>query len=212
MQSQYYDPVVGRFINADKLVDNSNLLGTNLFAYCLNNPVNAVDPTGDYATIRNGSTGEDVKIFQQYLNNQGYTGANGKKLSVDGIFGNNTEYAVKAYQRARRLAVDGVVGKNTWGTLDPTLAYNAKSQVKSASTRKKVVNKVVIPTAISTVVGAIVGGVKGAISGAAAGAAAGGIGAGPGALAGFGKGALMGGLAAGATTLLTSLLQIYFME
>ena len=48
LQSRYYDPVIGRFINADSILVNS-LLGYNLFAYCLNNPVNRVDPTGHFA-------------------------------------------------------------------------------------------------------------------------------------------------------------------
>ena len=44
----YYDPVVGRFINADSQI-NSTILGANLFAYCENNPVNMFDPSGEIA-------------------------------------------------------------------------------------------------------------------------------------------------------------------
>ena len=50
LQSRYYDPVVGRFINADTadaLHDSYKLLETNLFAYCQNNPVNESDSTGN---------------------------------------------------------------------------------------------------------------------------------------------------------------------
>ncbi len=46
LQSRYYDPVTGRFVNGDSLVDTSNVLGFNMYAYCGNNPVNNVDPTG----------------------------------------------------------------------------------------------------------------------------------------------------------------------
>ena len=35
-------------------------------------------------------------------------------LPVDGVFGKNTENAVRAAQKAHNLAVDGIVGKNTW--------------------------------------------------------------------------------------------------
>ena len=45
LQSRYYDPVVGRFINADGQI-NGGVLGANLFAYCENNPVMFSDPTG----------------------------------------------------------------------------------------------------------------------------------------------------------------------
>ena len=47
LQSRYYNPEVGRFINADALVSTGQgMLGNNMFAYCLNNPVNLVDWTG----------------------------------------------------------------------------------------------------------------------------------------------------------------------
>ena len=49
LQSRYYDPEVGRFINSDEFVttDVTSLLGSNMFAYCLNNPVNMVDCAGE---------------------------------------------------------------------------------------------------------------------------------------------------------------------
>jgi N-acetylmuramoyl-L-alanine amidase len=36
---------------------------------------------------------------------------------VDGDFGNDTDTAVKAFQRDMRISIDGVVGVNTWGKL-----------------------------------------------------------------------------------------------
>ena len=47
LQSRYYDPVVGRFINLDDgLTLDLESHGLNLFTYCGNNPVNAYDPSG----------------------------------------------------------------------------------------------------------------------------------------------------------------------
>lgn len=47
LQSRYYSPEWGRFLSADSFCDtNSGVLGTNMFAYGLNNPVNNTDPTG----------------------------------------------------------------------------------------------------------------------------------------------------------------------
>ncbi|MGN1316454.1 MAG: RHS repeat domain-containing protein [Acutalibacteraceae bacterium] len=54
LQSRYYDPEVGRFINADDtdyLNATGTVLGCNLFAYCENEPVNNVDPKGNVALL-----------------------------------------------------------------------------------------------------------------------------------------------------------------
>ncbi|MEM1169988.1 MAG: peptidoglycan-binding protein [Cyanobacteria bacterium P01_H01_bin.35] len=62
-------------------------------------------------TIRRGSSGDDVKRLQMILNEMGYF------LVVDGIFGSNTEAAVKGFQKNSRLEVDGIVGQNMWYVL-----------------------------------------------------------------------------------------------
>ena len=53
LQSRYYDPVNRRFINADNYLstDIEETVACNMFAYCLNNPVNYSDYTGGEATI-----------------------------------------------------------------------------------------------------------------------------------------------------------------
>ena len=64
-------------------------------------------------SIKKGSKGNGVKAIQNALNALGFKGKNGKKLAVDGDFGTNTDYAVKAFQKKYGLAKDGVVGPNT---------------------------------------------------------------------------------------------------
>ena len=52
LQSRYYNPEIGRFINADALVSTGQgLLGNNMFAYCLNNPIMFADSTGTRAQV-----------------------------------------------------------------------------------------------------------------------------------------------------------------
>jgi RHS repeat-associated protein len=47
LQSRYYNPEWGRFINADGIIGQTGqLLGHNLFAYCGNNPINNQDKSG----------------------------------------------------------------------------------------------------------------------------------------------------------------------
>ncbi len=47
LQSRYYDPVVGRFLNADGYISaGQGIPGHNIFAYCGNNPISRKDHTG----------------------------------------------------------------------------------------------------------------------------------------------------------------------
>ena len=49
LQSRYYDPEIGRFINADGQINQQDSIsGYNLFAYCNNNPVNMTDTDGKF--------------------------------------------------------------------------------------------------------------------------------------------------------------------
>ena len=48
LQSRYYSPEIGRFISADAYaMTYETPIGANMFAYCGNNPVMNIDPTGD---------------------------------------------------------------------------------------------------------------------------------------------------------------------
>ena len=48
--NRYYDPTTGRFISPDDVgyLDFESFFGTNRYAYCLDNPVNYIDPTGHF--------------------------------------------------------------------------------------------------------------------------------------------------------------------
>lgn len=66
-------------------------------------------------TLRKGDRGEYVTLLQTMLIQQGYCcGSKG----ADGIFGNDTVYAVKKFQLDNGLQMDGIVGSVTWAALD----------------------------------------------------------------------------------------------
>lgn len=69
-------------------------------------PVTANPISPNRALLRRGSRGKDVEMLQARLG-----------IRRDGIFGPQTEAAVRTFQRERRLAVDGIVGPNTWREL-----------------------------------------------------------------------------------------------
>ncbi|MDE6767626.1 MAG: hypothetical protein K2J35_05485 [Eubacterium sp.] len=49
LQSRYYNPQIGRFLNADLYCDTeTGALGTNMFAYCENNPIMRFDSGGQF--------------------------------------------------------------------------------------------------------------------------------------------------------------------
>ena len=52
LNSRYYDPETGRFLNADGLLGaNGDILSYNQFAYCSNTPIMGYDPTGCCMTL-----------------------------------------------------------------------------------------------------------------------------------------------------------------
>ena len=79
-----------------------------------------------YNQVSYGSQGSDVTELQKLLNKNGYN------LEVDGIFGANTQAAVRDYQQKNGLDVDGIVGVNTWGSL--TKVSNTTSSPATTTT------------------------------------------------------------------------------
>ncbi len=49
VKTRYYNPEIGRWINADGLLSANHFIGLNLYAYCYNNPVSFSDETGQFA-------------------------------------------------------------------------------------------------------------------------------------------------------------------
>ena len=68
--------------------------------------------TNVYGLSKYGSRGDEVKQIQTKLKDWGYYNGN-----VDGIFGSETEKAVKSFQRKNNLTADGIVGDKTLAAL-----------------------------------------------------------------------------------------------
>jgi hypothetical protein len=62
-------------------------------------------------TLRHGDRNQDVRVLQQRLN------LSGASLFVDGLFGDATENAVRAYQAKIGLVADGITGPKTLAAL-----------------------------------------------------------------------------------------------
>lgn len=71
LQSRYYDPQVGRFINADDaglLGANGDIASINLFAYCGNNPVDRRDVSGEFWDfVISGVLGAATNVVTTYI-------------------------------------------------------------------------------------------------------------------------------------------------
>ena len=109
------------------LIDSGFLL--NVKKEVNGSPSTPTPTTGcaNYPILKKGSTGNNVKILQQWLNK-----VNNAGLAEDGSFGPATDTAVRNYQRKKGLVVDGSVGPNTWCALE--------KDYKNATTPKYTVN------------------------------------------------------------------------
>ena len=99
-------------------VDSVRAYGLQLASGALAAPPSALaagdaapQPSVDYDTVRRGSRGKWVERLQAALAQAGQT------LQVDGMFGPDTEAALKAYQAAEGLTPDGIAGKKTYQAL-----------------------------------------------------------------------------------------------
>ncbi|QQK80048.1 C40 family peptidase [Salicibibacter cibi] len=94
---------------------------------------NTGSSSGNYL-LRNDQ-GSEVEQLQSDLSENGYT------VQVDGIFGPETENAVKTYQSDQGLGVDGVAGPNTYDALaseessseDASSSYDSSNGDESVS-------------------------------------------------------------------------------
>ncbi|WP_169009425.1 RHS repeat-associated core domain-containing protein [Faecalispora jeddahensis] len=86
LNSRYYDPVTGRFLNADGLLnDTASILDVNLLCYCYNDPANMVDFDGlkgqSIWSFKSDTAGRTILAWYLY-------GRGAKFIANDGYYGN----------------------------------------------------------------------------------------------------------------------------
>ncbi|MEV8509040.1 peptidoglycan-binding protein [Actinoplanes sp. NPDC051475] len=104
----------GRTRDADlNLLDGPgvNIRGVG-FLSVVREPKRTLQP---YPEIRKGARNHPVKTLQYLLR------ARDHRVAVDGVFGPDTDSAVRAFQKQKKLSVDGIAGPQTWRALIVTV-------------------------------------------------------------------------------------------
>jgi peptidoglycan hydrolase-like protein with peptidoglycan-binding domain len=78
--------------------------------------------------LRVGSTGAHVTQLQNMLKKAGYN------IVADGIYGKQTEAAVKSFQKKMGITSDGIAGKQTYNALQNYLKTNTTTHKSNSST------------------------------------------------------------------------------
>lgn len=97
------------------------------------------DPSGADKVWKMGSTGNTVKALQAKLNAELSLKPS---LATDGIFGTQTEDAVKKFQELKGLKVDGIVGPFTFDALWPKKVWTPpKRHVVYLFNQEEIINR-----------------------------------------------------------------------
>lgn len=75
-----------------------------------------------YMALKVGSTGPDVVVLQSFLRSMHFVGKDGKRISVDGVYGANTGYAVYNFKQfckfcGRKVTLNTICDSATWALL-----------------------------------------------------------------------------------------------
>ncbi len=155
MGGRYYDPVTGRFLNADNLtiltMSPTAVTNKNLFSYCDNDPINRSDDQGDvWHIIVGGLIGAMIGGLSQII----YNKASGKAWNDD-LFETMATGFVGGALAASGVGLLGVIA----GNATTAMAVNATSQLIN--------NKGISNFNTEDVVAeGVIGGVSGALGGA----------------------------------------------
>ncbi|WP_346848224.1 RHS repeat-associated core domain-containing protein, partial [uncultured Clostridium sp.] len=164
LQSRYYNPEWGRFLNADAIGGSiGELLSHNTFAYCNNNPVNAKDPNGfrpiytqgeETAAMRKASYKAMAKVAA--VTNSRYT-----NTSV-----NNGITKKETFNTAKNVVKNAGAGLAIFGVVDTVWSIN--KNFKDSKSLGEAWGKTIIDISVitlSAVAGAMTSPIGGVVAG-----------------------------------------------
>ena len=157
LNSRYYDPEVGRFINADKYIvtDPQSVLCANTFAYCENNPVNNSDPSGEFLnTIFGAIFGAITAVITRDPRESWKQAA--VRGAISGAIAGLALDACIATGGVAGLAI-AIIGGATSGVYDK---YQSKQNVGEVATTKELVKSGIVGAVVNLGFGSIGGGGK----------------------------------------------------
>ena len=142
LQSRYYNPQWGRFLNADGYVSTgTGMIGFNMYAYCNNNPVMGYDPNGNMI-IYNPRMFAAMDLFMKFLYGDGKDQIFDDNSYMADKFRNNKtmneicRQCVDNYIRTGKANYSGSASINGFDELDLWLAIRGCSYEISVSSRE----------------------------------------------------------------------------
>ena len=137
LKSRYYNPEVGRFINADSQL-NPGLFGYNQFCYCDNNPIYRSDSTGKWFGLDDVFTGPVDELIiiglMTFLASLGIGWAQNSIDNLSNIVSNTYDTISSVFAKsAIEDKITGIAEKHGYGYCDTA----AKEMARTLKKQKK---------------------------------------------------------------------------
>ena len=139
VSSRYYDPQVGRFINADDteyLGADGSVLSYNLFAYCMNDPVNRFDVDGNWSLPNWAKVAIGAVATVAAVGITVATGGAAAPLLIGVAASTLSGAAIGYVTGGKQGMIDGAADGFMWGGIG-ALASSAVSSVKAVKAAKQ---------------------------------------------------------------------------
>jgi RHS repeat-associated protein len=149
--ARYYDPEIGRFISPDlpeMMLLSDNIIGTNLYAYCYNNPIMYTDPSGllpVWAKITIGIVGITAAVVATAATGGAalpaliaalkfVAGSMAINMAVSGLIG----WITGGASGLRKGLIDGAINGFMWGGIGAAVsaAVNIVNTIRAAKAGK----------------------------------------------------------------------------